>query len=144
MLQEKVKNKIPGSCNDGNCLDEISILGDPGKWSSPTLQIRAFLLVHSLCHGKNSPSLTELAVSTLTGHTNPRHQCHWTQCHQSINAPVQPLHQVVSNGWPFVLQNDGNYVCLQSWLYILHWRNDVGCAYSSLRLSSGLSKWDYS
>lgn len=88
--------------------------------SGVPLQIRAFLPVLSSCQGKNSPSLTELAVSTWTGHTNPRHQCHQTQCHQGMNAPVQPLHHVVSNSWPFVLQNDGSCVSLQRWLYIIH------------------------
>lgn len=114
---------------------EFPHLADQGKNLLPAL---------SSCQGKICPSLTELAVSTRTGHTKPRHQCHQTQCHQGMNAPVHPLHHVGSSGWSFVLQNDGNYFSLQSWLYIIHWRNYVGCAYSSLRLSSRLFKWGFS
>lgn len=76
VLQEK--GKAPGSFSDRNCLDEV--LGDLGKWSFLTVQIRAKIFVRCSHHarGKNYPSLSELAVSTWTGHTDPRHQCHQT------------------------------------------------------------------
>lgn len=35
--------------------------------------------------GEQFPSLIELAASTWTGHTNSRHQCYQTQCHQCMH-----------------------------------------------------------
>lgn len=55
VLQEK--GKAPGSFSDRNCLDEI--LGDLGKWSFLTVQIRAKIFVQCSHHarGENYPSL---------------------------------------------------------------------------------------
>lgn len=139
-FREKVKDKVSGFCNERNCLDEI--LGDPASRVSPS------------CRSGQKSSSTTLIMPTekfpvsdwisWTGHTNPRHQCHQTQCHQDMNAPVHLLHHIGRNGWSLWILFRGWWKLLFSPKPAVCWRNYVGCACSSLRLSSSLSKWGFS